>query len=613
VARIRTIGVLLAAVGVSLIVLRLADSPDRKRRTATDAGPSGRLVQMRFGEADSLVVERDGFRLDLQRAGAQWNLVQPVATGADSAAVMRFLDLLERAPLLDRLPLHDIRRRDLTMADFGLAPSAGRVVVRGPLFRAEVAFGAPTPSGNEVYAAVDRAGDVVCVTDRRIFDAFPTSLENWRDRTLLRKPSGKVTALEIRRPGVPFLKVVREGDLWQLVQPLSGRAAARAVGDAIEALQASRIERFILAEGGTNGVDLASGVLRSRLVFYGLDNETAVQAQVWENGNPVGARIRFGREVDGSPGLVYALTPDDNSIVAVSNAVLRSLPAGVGAIRSRRLFDVSPTALRRLIMQYADETVELNRHASGLSGLWRMKAPVQGEADGSTVEQVVAGFLALQAERLVDPDVNAAAITNEPLCRMELAFADGSTQRVSVAQSVHETGCYDLTLPPVPMVFVVAASNMPPQIIGNVGVLELVDRTILALPAQTIRRITVKGPGRQESVERKGGDGDGQWVAGAGTADAEVLKTWAALVSQWRAESVVRLGAGAQDVAAFGMSEPWLDLTVDVVSDEALRRTVRVGRVAANGGRYVSVLGHDVIYQVSSNVVALLESRLTRD
>ena len=162
------------------------------------------------------------------------------------------------------------------------------------------------------------------------------------------------------------------------------------------------------------------------------------------------------------------------------------------------------------------------------------------------------------------------------------------------------------------MVFVVAASNMPPQIIGKVGVLELVDRTILALPAQTIRRITVKGPDRQESVERKGGDGDGQWVAGAGAADAEVLKTWATLVSRWRAESVVRLGAGAQDVAAFGMADPWLELTVDVASDEALRRSVRVGRVAANGGRYVSVLGHDVIYLVSSNVVTLLESRLTR-
>lgn len=568
---------------------------------------------MRFGEADSLVVEREGFRLELQRVGAQWNLVQPVATGADSAEVMRFLDLLERAPLVDRLPLNDIRRRDLTMADFGLAPSAGRVVVRGPQFRTEVALGARTPSGSEVYATVDRAGDVVCVTDRRILDAFPASLENWRDRALLRRPFGKVTALEIRRPGVPFIKVVREGDLWQLVQPLSGRASTPAVEAAIAGLQAARIERFVLAEGGTNGLDPASGVLRSRLVFYGLDTETAVQAQVWENGNPVGARIRYGREVDDHPGLVYALTPDDTCIVAVSNAVLSALPTSVGTIRSRRLFDVSPAALRRLIIQHADETVEVSRPAAGLPGSWRMKAPVQGEADGTTVEQVAAGFLALQADRLVDPDVTPATITNEPFCRMELAFADGSTQRVTVAQSVHETGCFDIALPPAPMVFVVAASNLPRQIVGNVGVLELVDRTILALPAPTIRRITVKGLDREESVERRGGDGDGQWLAGSGTADAEVLKTWAALLSQWRAERVVRLGAGAQDVEAFGMAEPWLDLTVDVASDEALRRNVRVGRIAANGGRYVSVLGHDVIYQVSSNVVAVLGHRLTRE
>ncbi len=603
---------LLATIGVSWTVLRLADSSRRQAPPAAAAGQPGRLFPMKFGDVDSLVVERDGFRLEAQRVGMQWNLIQPVATGADAVEVMRFLDRLERAIVLDRLPLRDLRRRDLTLTDFGLAPPVGRVVVLGPLFRAEASFGVPTPSGDEVYTAVEGSGDAVCVTGRALFDAFPTSLENWRDRSLLREPSGKVAALEIRRPGVPFLKVVRDGDIWQLVQPITGRASSRAVGDAIAGLQSARIERFILAEG-TNGTDVASGDLRARLVFYGLDNETSVQAQVWESGNPVGARIRFGREVEGSPGLVYALTPGDNSVVAVSNCALRSLPAGVGALRSLRLFDVSSGGLRRLTMQYADETVELERREAGSTGFWRMKAPIQGDADGPTVEQLVSGVLALEAERLVDPETGNAPVASEPLCRVEAVFADGVTQRVSVAQSVYNADCYDLTFTPLPTVFVVASSNMPPQIIRKSGVLELADRTILALPAHTIRRITVKGPDRQETVERKGGKGDEQWVAGAGTADAEVLREWADILSNWRAENVVRLGAGAQDAAAFGMAEPWLELTVDVASAEAVRRSVLVGRVAADGGRYVSVRGHDVIYQVSAAVAALLERRLTRE
>jgi len=114
-------------------------------------------------------------------------------------------------------------------------------------------------------------------------------------------------------------------------------------------------------------------------------------------------------------------------------------------------------------------------------------------------------------------------------------------------------------------------------------------------------------------VERKGTNGDEQWLAGSGVADAEGLKAWAALLGNWRARRVVRLGAGAQDAAAFGMADPWLEITVDVASEEAVRRSVLVGRVAEDGGRFVSVRGHDVIYDIPAEGVAVLERRLTRE
>ncbi len=602
---------LVVAVGVCLTVLRLADTPEWSRRGG-EAERSGRLFPGGFGEAESLVVEREGLRLELQRVGTRWTLAQPFIAGADQGEVMRFLDRLERAPLVDRLSLRDLRRRGLAMTDFGLAPPAARVVVRGPLFRVEAAFGVPTPAGNEVYLALDSADDVVWVTDRQIFAALPVSIEQWRDRSLLRDTAGNLTALEIRRPGVPFLKVVRDGEAWQLVQPISGRASARVVGEAIKALQAIRIERFIWS-GATNGADVASGDARTRLVHYGLDSETAVQAQVWESGNPVGARIRFGREVEGSPGLVYALAPSDNSVVAVSNSVLRSLPQGVGEVRSRMVFDAAPSAVRRLAIQYADETVELERRDAPPSGFWRMTAPVQGDVDSPTVEQFASAVLALRADYLVDHQMRdgPAVAAGEPLCRLDVAFAS-VTQRVSVVQSVSDLQCYDLTINQSPTVFVVAASNMPPLLTRKSGVLELANRTILALPAQTIRRITAKGADRLETVERKGSDGDEQWTVAGGTADADVLRAWAALLGNWRADRVVRLGAGAQDVAAFGMGAPWMEIMVDLASDEAVRRSVLVGRVSEGGGRYVSVRGHDVIYEVSAESVAVLMRRLTR-
>ena len=108
----RTIVALAAGVAACLTVLRLADAPPGSRRTG-GAASGTRLFADGLAQADSLVVERGRLRMDLQRVGTRWTITQPLSAGADPAAVMRFLDRLERAPLLDRLPLHDLRRHNL--------------------------------------------------------------------------------------------------------------------------------------------------------------------------------------------------------------------------------------------------------------------------------------------------------------------------------------------------------------------------------------------------------------------------------------------------------------------------------------------------------------------
>ena len=44
---------------------------------------------------------------------------------------------------------------------------------------------------------------------------------------------------------------------------------------------------------------------------------------------------------------------------------------------------------------------------------------------------------------------------------------------------------------------------MPPILINRSGVLELADRTVMSVAAQSLQRITVKGEKRDELVERK--------------------------------------------------------------------------------------------------------------
>jgi len=586
-------------------VLRLADSPQWARRSCFSKG--ARLFTDNLSEADSLVIERGALRMALQRKGGRWLVTQPLATGADTATVLRFIDCLERAPRLDQLPLHDLRRRGLLHSDFGFTQPSARVVVRGALSRHEIIFGGQTPSGDGVYAVLANAGDMIIVTDLKVIESLPGSIEEWRDKSLLGDCEGKWTALEIRRPNAPFMKLVYENNVWRLIQPIVARASTKRVSELLELFQGARIEGFI-TPSGTADDSIAKADLMG-YGFYELDADNAIQLQFWESGSPAGLRVRLGRTVEGNIGLVYALTPGDNSLVTVTNALAAAVPSGVGDIRSKRVFDGTTTAVRKVSMQYDNETITLLR-SEGISGEeWQITAPVALAADGHNTRRFISSVMSLRTEMFIELDEEHYEV--EPLCRIELELEGGEVQRAKLLQSPAMPTWYEFSHNGSATALAVSVSNMPPILINRSGVLELADRTVMSVAAQSLQRITVKGEERDELVERKAGTVGDQWVTATGSADVEVLQEWATALSELRATDVVQLGSKAQDLAAYGLDKPWLEVTVDVDSERTVRQTLLVGRKSAESGRYAAVRGHDVIYELAPEIVAMLQRPLT--
>jgi hypothetical protein len=587
---------MLLATGACILLLHLFG-----RRAAIQTAPDGsaaRLVPGGLADVDSLIVERGGQRLELRRTGAAWDVCQPFAAGADPVAVLRLLDALERAPVRERLSMDELGRRALGLGDLGLAPPVARIVARSANRRVELQFGACLPSGREVYVCSDQAEESVLVTDQDVFAAVPDSLDQMRERTLWRETQSRVTAIELRRPGMPFVKLVRDGDDWQMAQPVSARANPAVVGRALDALRGARIERFVWPSG-TNGV---TGGIRTRLAYYGLDGDSGVQVQLWESGNPVGVRLRFGRPVDGASGWVYALAPGDASVVAVTNAVLTGLLVSPAELRDKRLMSVKADEITRLMLQTADQTVTLVR-ANGHG--WNLTTPVQGRADAVAADRLAVALADLRAERVLDADAAAVAAGTEPAYSVEVT-AGPAGWRFSVTPSLVETGCVNIVFTNAPAVFVVAATNLPPALFSPEGVLELVDRTVLSLPAVTVRRLIVRRGNESWDVQRAA-TGEGWQAADGREPDAAAIAAWLGLLGACRADRTERLGAGARDPAAFGMREPWLEATVVVSADDALRKVLLVGRPAGANGRFAMLRGDDVIFVLGPDALRVLE------
>lgn len=606
-----TAGLAIAAAVCGLLLWTLG-----QRRPETSGLLPGRAQGLLFprglGDVDSVIVEQGGFRMDLRRQGGHWHQVEPFVAEVDQVAVRRILDVLADAPLLERITLDELRRRDLKLQDFGLAPAQTRVVIRNAAQRIELCFGRRTPDNSEVYFYRDVAAQVL-VTPGAVLDAVPVSLESVRERALLSDSGQPTTALELRRSEMPYVKLVRDGGGWRMTQPVAAAADADAVDNVLAALRHTRIETFIWPSGTTNVADQASGSLRSRLAIYGLDADSAVQVQLWETGGANGVRLRFGSAVVGHSGWVYALTADEQSVVAVTNAVLPPLLVPPVALRERRLFMTTPDDVTRLQLRFADQLVECRR---GRDGTWALVSPLEDAVDQDRVARLLAGLLRLRADRILDAPAgmtSEAFLPTNPVCVVEMATTT-RVDRLVVAPGAM-AGWMDLMFTNRLTCYSVATSNLPPAVLAPAAAYGLCDRMVLACATSLVRRVTVRRGAASESVERTP-DNETVWqVSGSPTGKTivpEALGAWLVLLGGLPAARIERLGAAAHDGDVFGMNAPWMEIAVDLLSADALRKVVLVGNAAPDGGRYAMLRGHDVIFVLGPETVRVLGLKLVQ-
>ena len=581
----------------------------RSEGGSSSSGAAGLLFPRGLGDAESLIVEQGSFRMDLQRQGNHWRQVEPFAAELDPVAVRRALDALSDMTVRERISLDELRRRELQLKDFGLSPAQTRVIVRTASHRIELCFGNRTSDGGEVYFYLDAASQVL-VAPRAVLDAVPVSLESVRERALLRESGRSATAIELRRAGMPYVKLAHVGNDWQMTQPYAGAADPGRIEQILSSLHQARIESFIWPSISNNDAQ-ASGSLRSRLILYGLDAEAAVQVQFWETGGPAGVRLRFGKAVEGSPGCVYALTVDEQSVVAVTNAVLPALLVTPSELRDHRLFRETPDEVTCVQLRFADQLIECRRDGKR----WSLVSPQQDAADQEQVGRLLVGLLRLRAQQIIDPPAGTlpeSATPTNSVCVVELSTT-AQANRFAVAPA-EAAGTMDIVFTNAATRYVVAASNLPPAVLSLAAAFDLRDRVVLAVATSAVRRVTVHRGTEMEAVERVP-EGDLWQVPGnpSGKSVApEALTAWLTLLSSLPAARIERLGAAARDLESYGLAEPALEIDVDLLSADALRKVLLLGRSTADGGRYALLRGHDVIFVLGPATLRVIEGRLVQ-
>lgn len=605
----RIICFLLAGIGVCAALLWGAQR--RARFFPAESKTQAMLFEHPLDTAESVVLERGDVRMELRRQADRWALHAPFPACVDQGVVSRMMDAFENAHVTDALSFQELRRRELSQKEFGLSPCAVRVVLRGLQWQDEVRFGALSPMGNEVYLQMNQM-DQVLVLPASLSEVLPRTADDLRSRKLLHGDRTLLRTIELRAPGRPFIKLSKESGTWWLVQPASAPASDEKVEALLDALYDARVVRFTWPTV-SNVMDVAESdaALKARLELYGVGTDAAVQVHVQEALSTASAKIAFGRPLDDADTLSYVLLPGGDAIGVVSNGVAAALHVLPSDLRDTRLFFDKPDGVRRLQILYGDMLFVLVQ----TNAVWQMLSPVADVADQPVTKNSVEQLLRMKASKIVD-DVSgdAPAVVGErgpPISNVELT-SEQSSLRFAVTADDYEGHFYRVTFTNSPTVFLVASSNMPTALTSMSGLLGLRDKTVLAVPASSLRRITVRrATGECVTLQRTGeasvwrlGEGIG------GKVDPSRLDAWISHVIALKADRIEKLGLSLEDIDLYGLRSPWLEVSLDVDADDAVRKTVLVGKDAGFGKRYAMVRGLDVLFVLGEATLRVLASQV---
>jgi hypothetical protein len=285
----------------------------RHARTA-HPGPARILPQLKASAVTNiqLRVERK-LQFRAGRAGASWNLSEPVHYPADSARIENLLTTLERLTPALYISRRELVGRPAAEDEYGFSSPQAMLFLKQPDYEAHLYIGARSAPGDQVFIQV--VGDEgIYVVSSELLNLIPQSPNDWRDTVLLDLNALTFDRVAVTNGGKGFeLRLDETNQLWRIVtSDFAARADKTRIKELLEHIAALRIKQFVSDEPA---VDLESRGLQNPEFQFAVANGT--------NGLVI---LQFGKSPTNDSAQVFARRLGQNAIVTVDRSGLNPWP-----------------------------------------------------------------------------------------------------------------------------------------------------------------------------------------------------------------------------------------------------------------------------------------------
>jgi hypothetical protein len=529
---------------------------------ALDTLRDARVARFTTADARRVEIKHDGEDIVLEKDGDNWKLTKPIAADADTSKVN---DLLSK--------LSDLQARDKDVLDkedprkYGLDKPAAEIAVtveeevKGSETKEKktrtltVHVGKHDKDRKKVYVMAGSWPRINVVDDSLEPLVSRTALA-YRGKRLLDFKQSDVARITIENATGKIAFEQSDG-AWKLASPVKADVDASKVEKLADDLGKLEAVEYVNQTPKKDELEAQYGLGKPALVVRVEFRDKAKPAQVLHVGKTRGGKNGyFAQLADGSDKVA--------PVFAVHAEIHSELVRDALSYRPSQLWQVPPEEIVAVrIHKAGQKEYTLARSANA----WKIRGPFEAGALAAVVQKMTAALASPKVERYKVHEAKDLAEygLDKPSLSVTVATKDGKEHTLLVGKTGMDSAFYFAKLANDSAIFQVGDAVVRA---ADHAALDLLDPSLLHLPAELLERMTVKTADSSLTLEKKGDAWQvAESPAGAFPADTEASSSLGFLWSNLRAERFADYGPGV-DWAKYGLAKPAVRVTV----------TCRVGR-----------------------------------
>jgi hypothetical protein len=393
-----------------------------------------------------------------------------------------------------------------------------------------------------------------------------------------------VTRVEVKADG-PALVLARQGEQWQIEQPLRARADKDQVKQLVQGLLDARVERVVATEAGD-------------VKPFGLD-KPKLEVTLTDKGGKQRS-VQVGDKHPAQQYSLYARLADDPRVFMLPSYTIDSLKnKHADDLRDKTVLAVTPDKTKRIAITKGGQTLVAERQGKDA---WELTQPLRAPADKDEISFTLNQAKDLRVEKFfpeqpTDPEKYGL---KPPEVQVTITGEDGKDATLLLGkpvpgqQTVYAMRGGDPAL--------LSVRKTAAQDLGK-GVEQIRDKTLLSFKRDDMQRLAITSPAGALDLTRDGAD----WKVTKpfqGKAKKEKLDTLLFTLESVKGTRFVE--DKPQDLARYGLDAPQAKVSV-WLKGESTPKELAIGKQSPDKTYFAKSTSQDAVFTVPEYTVSDLK------